>query len=195
MDPVAEIIEARQEARKRHDPHVDVCFLATVTAQGRPEVRAVSLRDIDAKGVGLLLNTTSPKWHQLTTGQCCLHMFWSTVRRQYRVYGHLEPMEPERLQQYWQRKGHGSRLLEHYYEALHAQSQPIPSRSYLLQGIAALTQRYPTKETMPLPETLQGVYLYPTEIDVWHGSPEDRLHDRRLCTRTDAGWSCCTLVP
>ena len=35
MDPVAEIIDARQEARKCHDPHVDVCFLATVTAQGR----------------------------------------------------------------------------------------------------------------------------------------------------------------
>ncbi len=195
MDPVADIIEARQEARKHHDPHVDVCFLATVTAQGRPEVRAVSLRDIDAKGCGLLLNTTSPKWQQLTAGQCCLHMLWSTVQRQYRVYGRLEAMEPERLREYWQRKGHGSRLLEHYYEAFHAQSQQIPSRSYLLQGIAALTQRYPTKETMPVPETLQGVYLYPTEIDVWHGSPEDRLHDRRLCTRTDTGWSCCTLVP
>lgn len=195
MDPVAEIIDARQEARKRHDPHVDVCFLATVTAQGRPEVRAVSLRDIDAKGFGLLLNTMSPKWQQLTAGQCSLHLLWSTVRRQYRVYGHIETMEPERLQQYWQRKGHGSRLLEYYYETFHAQSQPIPSRSYLLESIAELTKRYPTKETMSVPETLRGVYLYPTEIDVWHGSPEDRLHDRRLYTRTDTGWSYCTLVP
>src|SRR5262247_2270570 len=172
MDPVAEIIEARQEARKHHDPHVDVCFLATVTAQGRPEVRAVSLRDVDAKGFGLLLNATSPKWQQLTTGQSCLHLLWSTVRRQYRVYGRLEAMEPERLQQYWQRKGHGSRLLEHYYEAFHAQSQPIPSRDYLLQGMAALAQRYPTRETVPIPATLQGVYLFPTEIDSWHGAPE-----------------------
>jgi len=196
MDPVAEIIDARQEARQYRDPHVDVCFLATVTAQGRPEVRAVSLRDIDAKGFGLLLNTTSPKWQQLTAGQCGLHMLWSTVRRQYRVYGRIEAMEPERLQQYWQRKGHGSRLLEHYYETFHAQSQPIPSYSYLLEGIAELTERYPTRETMPTPpETLRGVYLYPTEIDVWHGSPEDRLHDRRLYTRTDTGWSYCTLVP
>jgi len=195
MDPVAEIIDARQEARKCHDPHVDVCFLATVTAQGCPEVRAVSLRDIDAKGFGLLLNTMSPKWQQLTAGQCSLHLLWSTVRRQYRVYGHIEDMEPERLQQYWQRKGHGSRLLEYCYETFHAQSQPIPSRTYLLDSIAELTKHYPTKETMPVPETLRGVYLYPTEIDVWHGSPEDRLHDRRLYTRTDTGWSYCTLVP
>jgi len=196
MDPVAEIIDVRQEAQRCHDPHVDVCFLATVTAQGRPEVRAVSLRDIDAQGFGLLLNTTSPKWQQLTAGQCSLHLLWSTVQRQYRVYGHMEAMEPERLLQYWQRKGHGSRLLEYYYEVFHAQSQPIPSRSYLLESIAELTKRYPTKETLPgPPETLRGVYLYPTEIDVWHGSPEDRLHDRRLYTRTDTGWSYCTLVP
>ena len=199
MDPVAEIIAARQEARQHYDPHVDVCFLATVTTQGRPEVRAVSLRGIDAQGFGLLLNTTSPKWQQLTAanGQCCLHMLWSTVRRQYRVYGRLDPMAPERLQQYWQRKSHGSRLLEYYYEACHTQSQPIPSREYLLQGIAELTRRYPTREAVPFPETLKGVSLYPTEIDVWHGSPdpEDRLHDRRLFTRTDAGWSFCTLVP
>ena len=54
MDPVAEIIAVREEARQREDPQVDTCFLATVTAAGRPEVRAISLRDIDAKGFGLL---------------------------------------------------------------------------------------------------------------------------------------------
>jgi pyridoxamine 5'-phosphate oxidase len=196
MDPVAEIIAARAEARQQQDPHVDVCFLATVTAAGRPEVRAISLRDIDARGFGLLLNTTSPKWQQLSaSGQCCLHMLWSTVRRQYRVYGRLEPMEPERLRLYWERKGLGSRLLEHYYDVFHAQSQPIPSRAYLLQGIDELKRRYPDKDVVPLPSTLQGVYLSPVEIDVWHGSPEDRLHDRRLFTRTESGWSFCTLVP
>ena len=196
MDPVAEIIAAREEARQCQDPHVDVCFLATATAEGRPEVRAISLRDIDAKGFGLLLNVTSPKWQQLTAGgQCSLHMLWSTVRRQYRVYGRLEPMAPERLRQYWDRKGHASRLLEHYYETFHAQSQPIPSRAYLLEGIAELQRRYPDKDLVPLPATLRGVYLYPTEIDVWHGSPDDRLHDRRLFTRTDTGWSFCTLTP
>jgi pyridoxamine 5'-phosphate oxidase len=172
-----------------------VCFFATVTPQGRPEVRAVSLRDIDDQGFGLLLNTMSPKWQQLRQhGQCSLHILWSTVRRQYRVYGHVAPMETERLQHYWHRKGHGSRLLEHYYEAFHPQTHPIPSRAYFLEGIERLKQRYPDKDTVPMPETLQGVYLVPTEIDVWHGS-EDRLHDRHLFTRTDHGWTSCVVVP
>jgi pyridoxamine 5'-phosphate oxidase len=189
-------MQARQEARQRQDPHVDVCFLATVNAQGRPEARAVSLRDIDAEGFGLLLNTASPKWQQLkAAGQCSLLILWSTVRRQYRVYGTIVPMPSERLQVYWQRKGYGSRLLEHYYEACQPQSQPIPSRTYLLQGITELSKRYPDCEAIPCPDTLRGVYLAPDEIDVWHGSPEDRLHDRQRFTRTDTGWSSCTLVP
>lgn len=196
MDPVAEIIASRQAARQQQDRQVDVCLLATVSSSGRPEVRAVSLRDIDAKGFGMLLNITSPKWQQLSlSGQCSLHMLWPTIRRQYRVYGRLQPMASDRLRQYWDRKGHASRLLEHYYGTFHAQSHPLPSRAYLLAGIAELKRRYPDKDTVPIPDTLRGVYLYPTEIDVWHGSPEDRLHDRRLFTRNENGWSFCTLTP
>jgi pyridoxine/pyridoxamine 5'-phosphate oxidase len=48
---------------------------------------------------------------------------------------------------------------------------------------------------VPLPDSLQGVSLYPTEIDVWHGSPDDRLPDRRLFPRTATGWSFGTQVP
>jgi pyridoxamine 5'-phosphate oxidase len=195
-DPISDIIAARAQARQRRDPYVDVCLFATVTAPGQPEVRAISLRDIDANGFGLLINEHSPKWQQVAdSGQCALHLLWVTVQRQYRVYGRLEPMPAERLQQYWDRKGHRSRLLEHYYEAFEAQSQPIASRDVLLQGIETLQQRYPKAEMVPLAGSLHGVYLYPTRIDAWHGSPADRLHDRREFTRTDRGWTSRILVP
>lgn len=195
-DPILAIQEAREQARELGDPYVDVCFLATASAAGQPEVRAISLRDIDVvKGFALLISELSPKWQQLTTGSGSLHMLWTTVRRQYRVYGRLEPMEPERLQHYWDRKVHASRLLEHYYETFHPQSHPIASYDTLLEGIDALRQRYPHAETVPLAAALRGVYLYPTAIDVWHGSPADRLHDRHLYTRSETGWSSQSLVP
>jgi pyridoxamine 5'-phosphate oxidase len=194
-DPVAEIVEARREARRRQDPQVDVCILATARSDGRPEARAVSLRDIDSRGFGLLLNTLSPKWRQLSTGGCSLLLLWTTVRRQYRIHGRLAPMEPDRLRQYWERKTHGSKLLEHYYGEDRAQSEPIPSRAHLLDGMAALAARHPDAAALPPPRTLQGVYLVPVEIDAWHGSPEDRLHDRRLFTRAAAGWTSTALVP
>ena len=85
-------------------------------------------------------------------------------------------------------------MLELSYETFHAQSQPISSRACLLQGMEERTQRDPDKDTVSLPDSLQGVSLSPTEIDVWHGAPDDRLHDRRLFPRTATGWSFCTPV-
>jgi pyridoxamine 5'-phosphate oxidase len=196
MDPLSEITTEREGARQRGDPNVDVCYLATVTADGQPEVRAISLREISARGFELLLNVTSPKWRQLTAnGRMSLLIHWSTVQRQYRIRGCIDPMAPERVAYYWGRKSYGSQLLEQYYDAVLPQSQPIPSRAELLQGMEALKQRYPEQEGIPIPNSLVGVYLIPQEIETWHGSPEDRLHDRRLYRRSEAGWSVQTLIP
>jgi len=167
-----------------------------VTSEGQPAVRAIALRDIEVQGISLLINANSPKWQQLeANGRYALQMFWATVQRQYRVQGRLASMEAERLQHYWARKGYQSRLLEAYYEEVESQSQVLASREQLQDGINALRDRYPECESIPLPDSLRGVYLAPMSIDVWHGSPIDRLHDRRLFTRTDQGWSSCVLVP
>ena len=195
-DPIVEIMTAREQARRRRDAHVDVCFLATAGARGRPEARPVSLRDIDGNGFAMLLNARSPKWRQIEeSGQCSLTILWSSVERQYRVYGELRPMDPERLRFWWERKVLGSRLLEHYYEAYTPQSEPVASRAAFLEGIAELGRRYPDAASVPAPSGVRGVCLWPTEIDVWHGSPADRLHDRRRFTRSGDGWTVETLVP
>lgn len=195
-DPIADMIAARARARQLGDPYVDVCFLATATSEGAPAVRAIALRDIEIRGVGLLINANSPKWQQLeATGQYVLQVFWATVQRQYRVQGRLEAMDAERLQHYWARKGYHSRLMEAYYEEVEPQSQAVSTREVLLSGMQTLESRYPDRERIPLPASLRGVYLYPLTIDVWHGAPADRLHDRRLFTRTANGWSSSVLVP
>ncbi len=195
-DPIADMLAARARARQLGDPYVDVCFLATVTSDGHPDSRAIALRDIDARGMALLINANSPKWQQLTAnGHYALQVFWATVQRQYRVQGRLEPMEDARLQQYWARKGYDSRLLEVYYETERHQSETLASSETLRDGIQSLKHRYPESASIPQPASLRGIYLYPTTIDVWHGSPADRLHDRRLFTRSEAGWHSCVLVP
>jgi pyridoxamine 5'-phosphate oxidase len=195
-DPIADMMAARARARQLDDPYADVCFLATVTSEGQPEVRAIALRDIQVQGISLLINANSPKWQQLeANGHYALQLFWATVQRQYRIQGRLAPMDTERLQHYWTRKGYQSRLLEAYYEEVEPQSRALASRQQLCEGIKALRDRYAEREQIPLPASLRGVYLYPMTIDVWHGSPADRLHDRRLFTRTATGWSSCVLVP
>jgi pyridoxamine 5'-phosphate oxidase len=195
LSPIQEIVEARGRARAAADPLVDVCYLVTVAAPDRAEARALTLRDITDQGFGVLINRTSPKWRQLSASEAAtLLIHWPTVRRQYRIWGRIAPMEESRVAVYWNRKSLGSKLLEHYYTAVAPQSHPVASRSEFLAGIEELQRRYPDRDAVPLPDSLAGLYISPREIEVWHGSAE-RLHDRRRFQRSEDGWTSSTLVP
>jgi len=194
-DPIQEIVREREQARERGDSLVDVCYLVTVASAERAEARALTLRDITEHGIGVLINRTSPKWRQLSqTETATILIHWPSVRRQYRIWGTIAPMEPERVDVYWRRKNHGSKLLELYYTEFQPQSGPVASREEFLAGIEALRRRYPDRDAVPAPASLAGVYLVPREIEAWHGS-EERLHDRRRYRRSGAGWESTTLVP
>jgi pyridoxamine 5'-phosphate oxidase len=195
MDPIQEIVQERQRARELGDPLAEVCYLVTVASADRGEARALTLRDVTERGVGVLINRTSPKWRQLSlAGTAAILIHWPTVRRQYRIWGAIAPMEPERVEAYWRRKSLGSKLLEHYYTEFRPQSDPVGSRDEFLSGIEALRRRYPDHDAVPPPASLAGIYVVPREIEVWHGS-EERLHDRRHYRRSGEGWEGTTLVP
>lgn len=194
-DPIHEIIAERERARERGDPLAEVCYLVTIAAPDRAEARALTLRDITERGVGVLISRTSPKWEQVTrTETAAVLIHWPTVRRQYRIWGPITPMEPERIEGYWRRKGLGSMLLEHYYTECQPQSSEVPSRDAFLAGIEGLRRRFPDREAVPRPASLTGIYIVAREIEAWHGS-EERLHDRRRYRRAPEGWEAATLVP
>src|SRR5690348_841744 len=97
-DPIEEITTERERARERGDPLADVCYLVTVASADRAEARALTLRDITERGLGVLINRTSPKWRQLSQAETATVLIhWPSVRRQYRVWGGIAPMEPDRV--------------------------------------------------------------------------------------------------
>ena len=195
MDPIDEIVSEREKAREKGDLNANVCFLATVTKEGGGTVRALSLRDIDHRGFGVLINGLSVKWAELQSGRGFeLLMYWPTVSRQYRIRGRLTPMDEEDRRRYWDRKTHGSKLLEHYYPTFEPQTTVVLSRERLVTGIEELEKRYPDEARVPLPDSLIGVYVEPDQIETWH-SGEGRLHDRHRFTRTADGWKDEILVP
>lgn len=194
-DPIREIVQERERARERGDPLTDVCYLVTVASAERAEARALTLRDVTERGIEVLISRTSPKWRQLSlTETATILVHWPSVRRQYRIWGTTAPLEAERIDAYWRRKAHGSKLLEHYYTEFQAQSGEVASREEFLTGIEALRRRYPDRDAVPRPASLAGIYVVPREIEVWHGS-EERLHDRRRYRRSGTGWESVTLVP
>ena len=194
VDPIAEIVADRERARAAGDPLADACVLATSDGHGAPSVRALVLRDVGAQGLGLLISSTSPKWEPLHGGRYELLILWQTIHRQYRVRGALAPMPEERVEEYWRRKVHASRLLDLYYDRVQPQSTPVASREAFITAIETLRKSYPTPDAVPRPAQLRGIYLMPARVEIWRGS-SDRLHDRRLFTRAHDGWSEQVLVP
>lgn len=195
LDPIDEIVVQREKARERGDLLANVCFLATVTEDGGGTARALSLRDIDQRGFGVLVNGLSVKWAELQSGRGFeLLIYWPTVSRQFRIRGRLTPMDDEDRRRYWDRKTHGSKLLEHYYPTFEPQTTVVSSRDRLVSGIEELEKRYPDEKNVPLPDSLIGVCVEPDQIEAWH-SGEGRLHDRHRYTRTADGWRDEVLVP
>ncbi len=192
---MAELTADRERARAAQDPFADLCILATTDGAGLPGVRTLVLRDVGPQGVGLLVSASSAKWEPLVAGRYECLLVWLTIRRQYRIRGGLSPMPPDRVAAYWGQKIHESRLLNLYYEACQPQSSVVASREAFLAGIATLRARYPVPEAVPRPDLLRGVYLVPTQVEIWRGAP-DRLHDRRRFRRTpEGGWVEEVLVP
>jgi pyridoxamine 5'-phosphate oxidase len=193
-DPIDEIVRERERARAAGDPLVDSCILATSDGGPAPGVRPLTLRDVGPQGLGLLISTTSPKWGPVQSGRYECLLLWTSIRRQYRVRGTVCPMPAARLDEYWRKKVHESRLLDLYYVIHGAQSSAVDSRDAFRAGIERLRQAHPTADAVPRPDALRGVYLLPFRIEAWHGSA-DRLHDRRLYLRTGNGWRVQVLVP
>ena len=74
------------------------------------------------------------------------------------------------------------------------QSQPIPSREYIMMRFAAESLRFVGRE-VPRPENWGGFAVTPSRIELWQGR-DSRLHDRFLYElQEDGTWSLKRLAP
>jgi pyridoxamine 5'-phosphate oxidase len=192
VNPLNEIRGARADARAAADPLVDVCYLVTLRADGFPDARALSLRAVSDDGLGILINATSPKWREmLEHPQIGLLIHWPTIRRQFRILGTQQPMDPAEVAALWAKKQRTSALLDTSY-ATQPQSSEIPSHADFVERIRALDAETP--DPVPIPESLRGCVVVPHQVEVWRGSP-DRLHDRELFVRDEGDWTAVTIAP
>ncbi|MEM9485043.1 MAG: pyridoxamine 5'-phosphate oxidase [Cyanobacteria bacterium P01_F01_bin.116] len=169
---------------------VNAMTLATAAANGEVSARIVLLKHYDHQGFTFYTNYNSQKGQQLADNpNASLVFYWGHLERQIRINGKVKQLPHEQSEAYFHSRPRGSQL-----GALASnQSQVIPNRNNLEQGLRDLEAKYANKP-IPLPDWWGGYRLEPSAVEFWQGR-DNRLHDRFHYTCRNTVWIKERLAP
>ena len=165
--------------------------LATVGADGLPDVRIVLLKGVSNDGFVFYTNGQSAKGEQMSaTGQAALCFHWKSLKRQLRVRGAVRPVSAETSDAYFAQRARGSRIGAWASD----QSKVVASREAMVDKVEAVEAQF-AEADVPRPPHWHGWAVEPSAIEFWQDGAF-RLHDRLLFTKTNGGdWTKARLFP
>ena len=165
--------------------------LATVDANGLPDIRIVLLKDRTAEGFTFYTNKTSVKGNELSANpKAALGFFWKTLNWQVRIRGAVSDVSDQAADDYFNSRPLGSRVGAHASK----QSRPLEKRQDLMDLVAKFENEF--GEDVPRPDHWSGYVVNPTQIEFWCDG-EYRLHDRVRFSRDapNESWTRQRLFP
>jgi pyridoxamine 5'-phosphate oxidase len=189
-DPFALFLLWFEEARASEINDPDAMSLATVDADGLPDVRMVLCKGVEPDSLVFYTNAESAKGRQIERHSQAAALFhWKSLRRQARFRGEVRMVDEAAADAYFHSRHPQSQLGAWASE----QSRPLESRAFLERRVAEFTAKFGAGE-IPRPPYWRGFRLTPSEVELW-ADGAFRLHDRVRFTRTASGWTRQRLFP
>ncbi len=178
------------KASEPRDPNA--MSLATVDADGLPNVRTVLLKGFDARGFSFYTNTESQKGRELGAARkAALLFYWKSLNRQVRIRGAVERVTAEEADAYFATRPKQAQIGAWASQ----QSRPLESRLAFEKAIALYAAKY-VIGSVPRPPYWSGYRVLPISMEFWQDRPF-RLHDRIEFRRTELGasWAKMRMYP
>jgi pyridoxamine 5'-phosphate oxidase len=192
-DEPLQLFAAWFEQATRSEPRDPTAMsLATVDADGLPNVRMVLMKGFGHDGFVFYTNIESQKGQELDRDRKAALLFhWKSVNRQVRMRGPVERIEDAEADAYFATR---PRLTQIGAWAS-KQSAPLESPHAFEKAIALYAAKFAIG-TIPRPPNWTGYRLRPLVIEFWQERPF-RLHDRLEFRREtlDAPWRKTRLYP
>ncbi|MGO0576592.1 pyridoxamine 5'-phosphate oxidase [Ornithinimicrobium panacihumi] len=191
----------RRQAERGDVPEPTAISVATVDADGLPDVRTVLMKGLDARGPYFLTNLDSAKGRQLAANPgVAASLTWPSMFRAVRFRGRAELLDRDEVTAYFRTRPWSSRVSAH----ASAQSRPARDRASLEAAYQECAERFPDTgepDAVPVPDHWGGYRIVADSVEIWAGR-RSRLHDRLLWERTGPGdlddptaWRRCRLQP
>ena len=196
-DPFALFEEWMAEAEKSELNDPNAMAVATVDADGMPNVRMVLLKGLDGtkspnRGFVFYTNFEGAKGRELLAHpKAALVFHWKSLQRQIRVRGPVTITSNEEADAYYASRPRLSRISAWASD----QSRPLEGRFALEAAVAKYTAKYAIGD-IPRPAHWSGFRITPLQIEFWRNGAF-RLHDRVVFSRPDAvsPWDKTRLFP
>jgi len=190
IDPMVRFQEWFAEARAREATDATAMSLATADATGRPAVRMVLLKAVDARGFVFYTNLTSPKIADLGANpRAALCFHWAKLERQVRIEGRVETVSDAEADAYFATRARLSQLGAWASQ----QSKPMAGRWVLEQEVAKAALKFGVG-AVPRPPFWSGRRVVPDVIEFWQ-QRAFRHHERERYWRGAEGWQSGWLFP